>query len=198
MKRKISLCIIGILFLAFMGGDAFAYTLQWVPESGDYLTTVGGYSILEYKNARTGGYDWTVTGSGADGGNGSSQLWLFDPPNTASVTFSVASHAISFMMAGDYNDGYAKFVVDGIDVGTFDLYNLGNQSLLVLGLPYGIHTIEVVQVGAKNPNSSDDHVAIYGGAAIVPEPSSLLLCFLVGLLLYSMRKKMNRTEKFIP
>jgi hypothetical protein len=56
------------------------------------------------------------------------------------------------MMTGDFNDGYADFLVDGINVGRFDLFNLGNQSLIVSDLTEGIHTIAVSQVGQKNPN----------------------------------------------
>lgn len=66
--------------------------------------------------------DWTVTGSGSDGGNGSSEPWLFDAPNTASVTFSVSGTAVSFMMNGDFNDGFAELKVEGTSVGTFDLF----------------------------------------------------------------------------
>ena len=74
------------------------------------------------------------------------------------------------MMRGDSNDGFARFIVDGLPVGEFDMFNLGNQTLIVSGLDLSVHSIEVVQLGIKNSSSADDHVAIYGGGALAPVP----------------------------
>lgn len=183
-KMKKLIATSGFAFCLLTGTNGMAVAnILWVPQSGDHLTTVGGYSILEYRNAGLGGDEWDVSGIGTDGGDGPSQLWLFDPPNTASVTFSVQSTAVSFMMSGDNNDGYGEFLVDGNSMGTFDLYNIGDQSLIVSGLTMGNHTISVIQTSQKNIDSSAYNIAIYGGAALqtpVPEPSMTAL-FGVGM-----------------
>jgi len=105
-KLYVLLVSIALVFVFSVHANANGATLQWVSESGDALTSVGGYDILEYKDAKcdpcpasTG--DWTISGSGVHAGN-SSQLWLINGAGlTASTTFSVASRGVSFMMAGD-------------------------------------------------------------------------------------------------
>lgn len=168
--------------------------LQWVNESGDGLTSVGGHAIAEYRdaeyNATTGSTgDWTVTGGTLTLGAGG-QLWLFDGVSTASTAFSVSSAAVSFMMTGDHNDGLADFIVDGTTVlAGFNLNELGPQSLIVSGLADTTHTIAVRHLELVGNTTSDfcmnaigsavcDHVSIYGGAALataVPEPAMLPL-----------------------
>ncbi len=151
---------------------------------------MGGYSISEYRDAfydsTTGSTgDWTVSGTGSHSGS-TSQLWLLTGAGlTGSTTFTVASTAVSFMMDGNGNDGRANFLVDGATVlSDYDLYNLGHQSLVVSGLTYGTHTIAVQLLGLQGQSGIDrpnlctggcTHAAIFGGAALVPEPGTLLL-----------------------
>ena len=192
MNKIYALLVSIVLVFAFSAyAHANGVTLQWVEESGDSLTSVGGHDILEYKDAKcdpctspvsTG--DWTLSSFLGFAGS-SSQLWLISGAGlTASTTFGVSSTGVSFMMDGDWNDGRANFLVDGaIVLSDFDLYNLGNKSLLVTDLSYGIHTIGVELLnleGASAPtsfcNGGCTHAAIFGGAATaVPEPSTLLL-----------------------
>ncbi len=198
MKSAFARLVLGAGALV-VSQSSIAVSIEWVHQSGDSLTSVGGYDILEYMNAGTGGIDWTLTELGSTGGNGTSQLWLTNAPTSASVTFTVPSSAVSFMIHGDSNDGFAEFFVDYVLLGSFDLYNLGHQSLVVSDLAYSVHTLSVVQTGERNPSSSGDDVAIYGGAAIsasVPEPpvAALWLLGLFNLAWISRHKKCAQRE----
>lgn len=146
MVRNIILLFCVVALNLFTTTIVKTQDVSWLDGSGDSLAEIGGLAVKQFKNAGTGGVDWTVIGRGGDGGNGRSQLWLLNAPNTAKLTFMVKSSAVGFMMSGDDNDGYARFVVDGRTVGTFDLYNLGEKTLVVSHLPYSYHTIEVVQL----------------------------------------------------
>ncbi len=55
-------------------------------------------------------------------------------------------------MNGDHNDGFARFFVDSIDIGTFDLHQRGLQNLAVTGLDAIAHTLTIVQLGLHNPH----------------------------------------------
>lgn len=140
--------------------------VYWTQGAEDDVEKVGEFFVVQYKNAGTGGIDWRVFGSGAQGGDGDGQLWLFDSPNRAIVQFSKKSTAVAFLMSGDHNDGYAQFIVDEKAVGTFDLYKFGKKTLIVSGLPNDYHTIQVVHLEKANAKAEGDHVAIFGGAAL--------------------------------
>lgn len=188
-----------VIVLFFISPNALAFSIEWLPlvttERNGNPLSIQGNPVLEYKNAGRGGIDWVVTGDGPTGGRGIRELWLFDDsaagiPGTsqATTTFSVISNAVGFVMAGDHNDGFAQFFVDGIDVGTFDMYRGGNRILAVTGLDYMAHTLKIVQLGEHNPNSTKGDVAIFGGAAFntpiaaIPEPQTYAM-LLVGLIL---------------
>lgn len=188
-----------VIVLFFISPNALAFSIEWLPlvttERNGNPLSIQGNPVLEYKNAGRGGIDWVVTGDGPTGGRGIRELWLFDDsaagiPGTsqATTTFSVISNAVGFVMAGDHNDGFAQFFVDGIDVGTFDMYRGGNRILAVTGLDFMAHTLKIVQLGEHNPNSTKGDVAIFGGAAFntpiaaIPEPQTYAM-LLVGLIL---------------
>ncbi len=143
--------------------------VRWVDGSGDRLTTVAGYTVVEYRNAGEGGLEWALAGEGRDGGNGPSQLWLYDAPRRAFTALTAPSEAVAFMTAGDHNDGFATFLVDGVEVGTFDMHRRGEQTLVVEGLDRAAHHLEVRAEGRKSPRSQAAHVAVYGGAALSNE-----------------------------
>lgn len=188
-----------VIVLFLISPNALAFSIEWLPlvttEKNGNPLSIQGNPVLEYKNAGKGGIDWVVTGDGPTGGRGIRELWLFDDsaagiPGTsqATTTFSVISNAVGFVMAGDHNDGFAQFFVDGIDVGTFDMYRSGNRILAVTGLDFMAHTLKIVQLGEHNPNSTKGDVAIFGGAAFntpiaaIPEPQTYAM-LLVGLIL---------------
>ncbi len=148
----------------------------WVSASGDALREVGGYRVVEYRDAGEDGGDWHLMGDGATSGNGPSQLWLLRAPAAAAVALSLPSEAVAFMTAGDHNDGFATFLVDGVVVGTYDMYRRGEKTLLVRGLARRAHVLEVRMEGRKRRRSRDNHVAVYGGAALErDDPLSLRL-----------------------
>ena len=142
---------------------------RWVRGSSDTLTTIAGYAVVGYRDAGTGGMDWTLHGGGTHGGWEHHQLWMTDAPLSARTTLPVASEAVAFMMDGDRNDGFATFLVDGQEVGTFDMYQRSLQTLVVEGLPLRRHTLEVRMEGTKRRRARADHLAMYGGSALIRE-----------------------------
>lgn len=146
-----------------------ATEVRWVRASGDDLTEVAGYRVEGYRDAGRGGIDWTLEGSGVASGWGRDQLWLMSSPMAARTTLAVPSEAVAFMMDGDRNDGIATFLVDGVEVGTFDMFGRSMQTLVVEGLPLRQHTLEVRMTGQKHRRSRAPHVALWGGSALVRE-----------------------------
>lgn len=144
--------------------------VRWVEGSGDRLKTVDGHTVVEYRNAGAGGIEWTLAGTGQAGGNSASQLWLYTAPKRATVALSAATEAVAFMMAGDYNDGVATFLVDGVEIDTFDMFHRGERTIIVEGLPRAAHVLEAVAEGRKQARSMSTHIALYGGAALDAEP----------------------------
>lgn len=142
---------------------------RWVSGSGDRLTEVAGYLVQGYRDAGRGGLDWTLAGEGVADGWEHHQLWMMEAPMAARTTLPVPSEAVAFMMDGDQNDGIATFLVDGQEVGTFDMYHRSMQTLVVEGLPLGRHTLEVRMTGEKRRGARGDHVALWGGSALVRE-----------------------------
>lgn len=188
-----------VIALLLISPNVGAFSIEWLPlvttEKNGNPLSIHDNPVLEYRNAGKGGIDWVVTGDGPTGGRGIRELWLFDDsaagiPGTsqATTTFSVVSNAVGFVMAGDHNDGFAQFLVDGIDVGTFDMYRTGNRILAVTGLDFMAHTLTIVQLGEHNPNSTKGDVAIFGGAAFntpiaaIPEPQTYAM-LIGGLIL---------------
>ncbi|MBX9917670.1 MAG: PEP-CTERM sorting domain-containing protein [Nitrosomonas sp.] len=197
-----------VITLLLLSSHASAFSVEWIPlgaaERNGNPLNIDGNPVIEYRNAGKGGIDWTVTGDGPTGGRGIRELWLFDDsaagiPGTsqAATSFSVASNSVGFVMAGDHNDGFAQFFVDGIDVGTYDMYHGGNRILVVTELDSIVHSLRIVQLGLHNPASTKGDVAIFGGAAFnmpispVPEPQvyAMLLSGLIFLGLIARRRK---------
>lgn len=196
-----------VLTLLLISSHASAIAVEWIsletPEVNGNPLNIDGNVVVEYNNAGRGGVDWEASGDGPRGGLGLRELWLFDNsaagiPGTSEATtmFSVASNSIGFVMAGDHNDGFAQFFVDGIDVGTYDMYHTGNRILVVTGLDSIAHSLKVLQLGLHNPLSTKGDVAIFGGAAFntlaaaVPEPETYAMLLAgLGLLSFVTRHK---------
>ena len=200
-----------IIALLLISSHASAFSIQWIPLGATNAegnpSTIGGNPIIEYKNAGKDGIDWTATGDGKRGGMGVRELWLFDDSasgrlgtSAAKTSFSVASNSISFIMNGDHNDGWARFFVDDVDVGAFDLYETGLQNLVVTGLDFTAHSLEIVQLGRHNPNATKGDVAIIGGAAfnIISEPTTLALFLIASLYFIGGFNNKNRPNKHQP
>lgn len=197
-----------VITLLLLSSNASAFSVEWIPlgaaERNGNPWNIHGNPVIEYRNAGKGGIDWTVTGDGPTGGREIRELWLFDDsaagiPGTsqAATSFSVASNSVGFVMAGDHNDGFTQFFVDGIDVGTYDMYRGGNRILVVTELDSIVHSLKIVQLGLHNPASTKGDVAIFGGAAFnmpispVPEPQvyAMLLSGLIFLGFIARRRK---------
>lgn len=197
-----------VIALLLFSSHVSAFSVEWIPlttaERNGNPLSIHGNPVIEYRNAGKGGIDWTVTGDGPTGGRGIRELWLFDDsaagiPGTsqAATSFSVVSNSVGFVMAGDHNDGFAQFFVDGMDVGTYDMYRGGNRILVVTELDSAVHSLRIVQLGLHNPNSTKGDVAIFGGAAFnmpispVPEPQvyAMLLSGLILLGFIARRRK---------
>lgn len=197
-----------VITLLLLSSNASAFSVEWIPlgaaERNGNPWNIHGNPVIEYRNAGKGGIDWTVTGDGPTGGREIRELWLFDDsaagiPGTsqAATSFSVASNSVGFVMAGDHNDGFTQFFVDGIDVGTYDMHRGGNRILVVTELDSIVHSLKIVQLGLHNPASTKGDVAIFGGAAFnmpispVPEPQvyAMLLSGLIFLGFIARRRK---------
>ncbi|TXI29042.1 MAG: PEP-CTERM sorting domain-containing protein [Nitrosomonas oligotropha] len=197
-----------VITLLLLSSHASAFSVEWIPlsaaERNGNPLNIHGNPVIEYRNAGKGGIDWTVTGDGPTGGRGIRELWLFDDsaagiPGTSQATtsFSIVSNSVGFVMAGDHNDGFAQFFVDGIDVGTYDMYRGGNRILVITELDAAVHSLKIVQLGLHNPASTKGDVAIFGGAAFnipispVPEPRvyAMLLSGLIFLGFIARRRK---------
>ena len=197
-----------VITLLLLSSHASAFSVEWIPlgaaERNGNPWNIHGNPVIEYRNAGKGGIDWTVTSDGPTGGREIRELWLFDDsaagiPGTsqAATSFSVASNSVGFVMAGDHNDGFTQFFVDGIDVGTYDMYRGGNRILVVTELDAVVHSLKIVQLGLHNPASTKGDVAIFGGAAFnipispVPEPQvyAMLLSGLIFLGFIARRRK---------
>lgn len=212
--------------LLLFSSPLLAITTQWLP-TGDMTpqgkpSSILDHSVIEYRNAGaviedgvvTSTFDWKVSGDGPIGGwNGENregdteydlELWLLDDsaggvPGTSQATtqFSVISNSVSFVMAGDHNDGFAQFFVDDIYLGKFDLFDKGHTSLVVTGLDAIKHSLKVVQLGEHVPEAKKGDIAIFGGAAfnipvdpnsVVSEPNIFGLLFAAMIALYGTRK----------
>lgn len=165
----------------------------WIDQSQDYAVgdVVGGWKVLEYRDAMAGNSNgaWTTYDSGGMGGdarNGSTVLWFYNGGDYAKTTFQTPSTAIAFMVESDYNDGLVNFYVDGSPVlSGFNMQALPGingsvrvGTLIVSGLAMGPH--EVMIQSAQTAYYDDFHM--YGAAAVaaVPEPETYAM-LLAGL-----------------
>lgn len=163
------------------------------PGVTDFASTVGGYNIVEYKDALSGGGEWITTGT--IGGN-STQLWLFSIGSTATTQLTVESTSVAFMMQNDFNDGIARFWVDGVNVFEFDTYMpTGSEiarTFIFSDLVYSAHELSIEYIGGgSSPNSQG--IALFGGAALAPVPVPAAIWLfgsgLIGLIGIARRKK---------
>jgi len=142
---------------------------RWMKPGGEPVTEIAGYRVADYRDAGEGGLDWTLTGEGAHSGWGTRQLWMGTAPLAAHVQLDVESEAVAFMMDGDGNDGFATYVVDGQEIGTWDMYGRAGFTLVVTNLPMKAHRLEVRMTGQKRAASHAAHVSMYGGSALVKD-----------------------------
>ena len=104
-------------------------------------------------------------------------------------------------MIGDYNDGPANYLVDGIQVATADLH-FGNQfekpqwkALIVSGLSHGQHTMAIEFASDTQDFEDLKHVAFFGAAAInVSEPATLALFLGVSIIMPLTRRKRSNSH----
>jgi hypothetical protein len=111
-------------------------------------------------------------------GHGHTPGSTFRSASTASQTIryqtAVASDAISLITARGPNQGMAQVFINGVDLGTLDLYTPTTQHYVKTfsNLPLKTHTIVVKVLGRKNPMSTATTVRVDGfmvGTTIVDE-----------------------------
>lgn len=183
-----------------------AYPTQWIGESHDYTVgeTVGGWNILEYKDASYGGGQWSAIGTVYGGDNNSSSvMWICYSNTGGSVSFGVKSTAVAFMLENDTNDGYADIYVDSEKVfSNYFMQNLPQYhdgpywtgTLVVSGLTDDYHTIEVLSTPGY---SGRNDVHVYGGAAVsavtaTPVPAAVWLLGSGFLGILGFRRKISK------
>ncbi|MER2513795.1 MAG: PEP-CTERM sorting domain-containing protein [Nitrosomonas ureae] len=187
-----------VITLLLISSHVSALTIDWIPpgtakKSGDPLH-INGNAVVEYKNVGYGGIESKTSGDGP----GRGELGIRET-SQITTTFPAASNRIGFVTARDHNDGFARFFVDDIDMGTYDRYQTGNRILMVTGPDSLVHSLRVMQLGPHNPNSTRGDAAIFGGvafntlAAAIPEPETyaMLLAGLGLLSLVACQKKRN-------
>lgn len=190
MKRLFAKLSLAAL-LAVGSMSVHAQSLSWVDQSRDYAVgeVVGGWRVLDYKDAVDSNLNGVWTTAGEMGGmtrpNNATVLWFYYNNSFAEVTLSAKSTAVAFMLDGDTNDHSVSFYVDGNPVLTnFDMQTLpGNVdpnwrvgTLIVSGLSDSVHTLRIQNDVAASALYRDDF-HMYGGAAVaaVPEPESFAM-----------------------
>lgn len=172
-----------LIIMAFYSTTAMAAGLTWLNQSKDYSAgdVIGGWEVLEYKDAVTNNYNGVWTISGVVGGdtrpNGASIMWFYYGNSSAQVTFSQKSTAVAFMVESDANDKFVNFYVDGVSVlSNYNMMTLPGQinfpdwqvgTLIVSGLSNDYHTIKIQSVDTADRR---DDFHMYGGAAVAPVP----------------------------
>jgi hypothetical protein len=160
----------------------------------DWELQTAGLSISEYRRSTTPSSGSISYQYGGD--TSAWELWLYSGKNlTASTVFDVSSNAVVFFMIGDSNDGPAHYLVDGIRVETANLRPsnaTGREwsALIVSGLSYGQHALSIEFASDTIDFSDNQHVALFGGAAInIAEPSTLMLFLSATLVILLMGRK---------
>ena len=114
--------------------------------------TVGGYRILEWRDADYAAPawydDWTVSHPGVIDGN-ANEIWMRALGHRIWTSTSVPSSIISIHLTGDSNDGLANVLVDNTLVAQLDMGSnpIDRAFIVVTGLPSGPHQIQVNDMG---------------------------------------------------
>jgi hypothetical protein len=141
--------------VAGYNSPALSFTGAWTC-GADASDLSGGHC---YSNAANASLSWTFTGSLVE---------VYGRPNLENGIFDVLI------------DGTQVGQVDG-HFGNADLDELNGYGLFQATVPFGTHTIELVNTGTHDPGATDDFMQIDMFAAFspspapVPEPSSLAL-----------------------
>ncbi|KPA14461.1 conserved hypothetical protein, secreted [Candidatus Magnetomorum sp. HK-1] len=162
-----SIIIVITTMVLFVNNVNAELSIQWINLTGDFSLDdrLLNWKVIDWKDSCSGGCDWNIQGNGTDSGT-DSQLWLTGTPKNISVTFSKESSIIAIMMGGDHNDGYFELWIDDKFISSFDSYNK-SKTLVASNLNFAIHNIKIVQTGDKNSESEDNHVAVFGAAALI-------------------------------
>ncbi|RJX22064.1 MAG: hypothetical protein C4570_01785 [Ammonifex sp.] len=81
----------------------------------------------------------------------------------AKATYVFAGNSITWLTGKGPSRGIARVYIDGVDKGTVDLYApnwLAQVPVTYTGLFYGLHTIEIVNTGTKNPSSTGYQIIV--------------------------------------
>ncbi|MBV1913765.1 MAG: hypothetical protein KUG72_00160 [Pseudomonadales bacterium] len=184
---------------ADFGSDTYDWSIECTSpcstaSASAWELQTSGLSASEYRRSTTPSPGTTSYQYGGD--TSAWELWLYSGKNlTATTHFDVSSNAVVFFMIGDYNDGPANYLVDGIQVETADL-RFGSQldgpqwkALIVSGLSHGQHTMAIEFASDTQDFEDQKHVALFGAAAInIAEPTTLALFLSVSIVLPLIRR----------
>ena len=160
--------------------------------------SAGHGTVREWRDSDSGGApDWTPTGTVQ---GSTDQAWLRDSGASISTTTTVPSEVVTFHLEGDNNDGRTDLFVDATLVATLDMWDAGNNRVLVIvdGLVDTTHTLLIDDLGLSNiGGAGDDDIAAFGGAVLgcnaeIPTLSQWGLIILGLLLLAAMFLAMRR------
>lgn len=161
--------------------DGAGIDIEDPPNGSRYVDCV----VTEWRDADDEGLpDWTPTGT-VEGST--SQAWLRDANASLTTTTTVPSTAVAFNLEGDDNDGRVSLLVDGNEVAVIDMFDAGNNRVVVLvrNLDPTTHTLVIDDLGQSNFGTGDD-IAVWGGAALdcqIPTVSEWGLAVMALLLL---------------
>jgi hypothetical protein len=119
----------------------------------------------------------TISTSGGNFWRYGNHIGLFKKGQWIEAACTYPATEVGIQFWGDANDGWARVLVDGIEVWTGDTCGLNllkdsafKKYLQVSGLPSGSHTVRVENMGIKGSNGvrEDVHVYFFGFGAAVP------------------------------
>jgi bacillopeptidase F len=129
--------------------------------STDTYVIVDAFGVYTEDNSASVSYS-SAWGIHKDSGYSGGSIHYTTSAN-ARASYVFAGNSITWLTAKGPNRGVARVFIDGVDKGTVDLYAPNWQARVPItysGLFYGLHTIEIVNTGTKNPSSTGYFVIV--------------------------------------
>ncbi len=197
MRRTRIICIASCIALltAFAASPVQAVSIIWKAANVDITLglpasslefenpliagkTVKNYTVVDWRDADFSWGpppwydDWTVSHPGQIDGN-ANEIWMRNAGQNIWTTTTVMSNIVSIHMTGDYNDGRAEVLVDGVVVAVLDMGTAGlpqTALIIVKNLPWSLHNVMVRDTGWGPISNLGDDVHTFGAAALQMRP----------------------------